>query len=73
MKQNVIFKASGDGFIYKVIESPKKSVFGGKMFRIIEGRKWLGGTDFFNLDMAICAACNLAAPSGVLLRVVSES
>ena len=72
MKQNVIFKASGDGFIYKVIESPKKSMFGETMYRLIKGRKWLGGTDFYDLGSAICCACNLAAPNGVVLRIVGR-
>lgn len=73
MKQNVIFKAAGDGHIYKVIESPKKSMFGEKMYRVIKGRKWLGGSDFYNLDSAICCVCNLASPSDVRLKVVERS
>lgn len=73
MKQNIIFKASGKGHIYKVIESPKKGLLGEKLYRLIDGRKWMCGTDFYNVEYAICTACNLAAPIDVQLEIVKLS
>ena len=70
MKQNIIFKASGNGHIYKVIESPKRGLYDEVLFRVIDGRKWTCGADFYNLSAAICTACNLAAPIDVRLQIV---